>query len=137
MHAHTVGAHVLAGVCGLQHRAFVALASGQSAQAADLFREGLKLEPTNMACATNMALAELYNRQLPKAVEALESVRKCPSLHYAVLFAPSACLWCWPTSEIALPCLSNRASSFPSVAILVQPSVCRCAHLDAGGNGIR
>ena len=38
-------------------------------------REALALEPTNMACATNMALSELYNSQLLKAVDALEAVR--------------------------------------------------------------
>jgi Flp pilus assembly protein TadD len=39
-----------------------------------LYREALDLDPSNVACATNMALSELYNRQLAKAVEALESV---------------------------------------------------------------
>ena len=68
-----------AGACGLQHKAFLALASGQSSKAAELFREALKLDPTNIGCATNMALSELYNRQLPKAVEALETVRPFPA----------------------------------------------------------
>ena len=67
-----------AGTCGLQHRAFLALASGQSSKAAELFQEALKLDPTNIGCATNMALSELYNRQLPKAVEALEIVQPFP-----------------------------------------------------------
>ena len=56
----------------------MALASGQSSKAAELFQEALKLEPTNIGCATNMALSELYNRQLPKAVEALEIVQPFP-----------------------------------------------------------
>ncbi len=56
----------------------MALASGQSSKAAELFQEALKLDPTNIGCATNMALSELYNRQLPKAVEALETVRPFP-----------------------------------------------------------
>jgi Flp pilus assembly protein TadD len=63
-----------AGACGLQHKAFLALAAGKFAAAVELFREALNLEPTNLAFATNMALSELYNGQLLKAVETLESV---------------------------------------------------------------
>ena len=64
----------VAGAWGLQHKGMIALAAGQCAEAATLFGDALKADPANMTCATNMALAELYNRQLPKAVEALESV---------------------------------------------------------------
>ena len=64
----------MAGAWGLQHKGMIALAAGQAAQAATLFGQALAADPGNMTCATNMALAELYNRQLPKAVEALESV---------------------------------------------------------------
>ena len=94
-----------AGACGLQHKAFLALAAGKFSAAVELFREALKLEPTNLAFATNMALSELYNGQLLKAVETLESVS--PSFAPARVLPHVCCVTELLRFLLGRPCMTN------------------------------
>ena len=47
------------GVVGLEHKALVALVAGNNAEAVDLFREALSLQPDSVSCATNLALSQV------------------------------------------------------------------------------
>ena len=51
------------GVVGLEHKALVALVAGNNAEAVDLFREALSLQPDSVSCATNLALSQVAPRE--------------------------------------------------------------------------